>query len=126
MNKYKLIAITNVVVGFLSTMLSLMYIIVAIVVVPKLTSIYSDFNLINVSKPSSILVYSPIFTFFFIGLINLIIGFNFLLHNKQLKKIKNHNVGLLLAIISLILIFIGPIVLNYLILTPIYNATSQL
>lgn len=117
MSKYKIVAIIELFLGLLQLTSALAML---LFVIPKLSSVYSDFNV----KASPINSYIALILVLLMGIVNLFFSFKLFANSKKNKE-QYFKYGIISAISTFFLmgVFIG--IANFSILSPLYNLTSQ-
>ena len=114
MTKYKTVGILNLFLGILEVFFALF---AFVFIVPKLTSLYSEFG---TELPSFVSIYLILGVIILMGIGNLFFGFNLI--SKPEKKDKYFKFALFLLIASFLL---SGIFSSIGIILPIYDLTSQ-
>lgn len=117
MNKYKIVGIINILFGIPQLLISSL----PLFIVPKLSSLYTDFNV--KSQQNFISGYIVAILIFAMAMINLFLGVKGFTKSK--KKEKYFKYGIISASVTFFLTGILVLVMVSTVILPIYSLTSQ-
>ena len=118
MSKYKIVGLINLLFGLLQLFLPIM---LWVSVIPKLTEIYSNFQVNN--QPNLTLLFGALILLFIFGLTNIILGVMGFKKIKEKEKIFQY--GIMVAVVTFFLMGALVSFLVSSIISHLYNITSQ-
>lgn len=119
MDKYKIMSLVNLFFGVIQILFS---VILPLFLIPGLKEMYSGMDIDTGLSFTSVYVIT-IFSII-VGITNLILGIKGFTSNN--KKDKCFKYGTVLAVISFFLPIVFVVILNFSVIYPIYNLTSQI